>query len=201
MMRTLLLAAALWLIATAPASAAGPTVTLDARLVPAGERYVLHGRGWSAAGGCDTAVEVSRRLAHGVPVGSAEIDEDGTFTFMRRIPRSANRGSRIVLDVTQFCSDGTNRVGTTRTVTVRVIRRAHTCPGTIAVDGRAYILETWAGLSCDAGARAVGPFLDTDISPSGYQCELVDPKVGYNAYCRREGRPARRVTARRIKEV
>src|SRR5215212_2759210 len=131
MRRLLLLTLALWLASVAQAAAAGPSVSPDARRVPAAEKYLLNGSGWSLAPGCETAVEVSRRLSHGVPVGSAEIADDGTFTFMRRIPRRARVGSRIVLDVTQYCLSGTDRIGTTRTVVIRVMRRAHTCAGTI----------------------------------------------------------------------
>ena len=200
MRRLLLIASALWLVAAAPAAAAGPSVSPDAKRVPAGEKYRLEGSGWSLAPGCETAVEVSRRLGHGVPVGSAEIAEDGTFTFMRRIPRRAAVGSRIVLDVTQYCEEGMNRVGVTRTVVIRVMRRAHTCPGTIAVKGRAYILETWGGLGC-ASAKAIGPFLDSRISPDGYDCEMTDPRLGYHAACVVQVSPRQRVTARRIREV
>jgi hypothetical protein len=196
MRRLLPLVVVVWLAATASSFAAGPSISPDARRVPAGKKYVLHGSGWAVGGGCDAEVQVSRRLAHGVPVGSARIADDGTFTFMRRIPRNARRGSRIVLDVTQLCSG----IGTTRTVIVRVMRRARTCPGTIAVNGRAYVLETWGGLGC-ASAKAIGPFLDADISPDGFDCELTDPRVGYHAACTVQVRPAQRVTARRIKEV
>ncbi len=201
MRRLLPIACALWLLTAATAAADGPSVSADATRVPAGEKYVLEGSGWSLAPGCETAVEVSRRLGHGVPVGSAEIAEDGTFGgFMRKIPRRARVGSRIVLDVTQFCSDGTNRIGTTRTVTVRVMRHARTCPGTIAVKGRAYILETWGGLGC-ASAKAIGPFLDAHISPDGFDCEMTDPRVGYDAACVVQVAPRQRVTARHIREV
>jgi hypothetical protein len=201
MRRLLLVASALALVATAPAAAgSGPSVSPDAKRVPAGEKYLLEGSGWSLAPGCETAVEVSRRLGHGVPVGSAEIAEDGTFTFMRRIPRRAAAGSRIVLDVTQFCTSGTDRVGVTRTVVIRVMRRAHTCPGTIAVNGRAYILETWGGLGC-ASAKAIGPYLDAHIAPDGYDCEMTDPRLGYHAACVIQVAPRQRVTARRIREV
>jgi hypothetical protein len=200
MRRLLLIASALWLAAAVPAAAADPSVSADAKRVPAGEKYVLNGSGWSLAPGCETAVEVSRRLGHGVPVGSSEIADDGTFTFMRRIPRRAAVGSRIVLDVTQYCLDGDNRVGETRTVVIRVMRRAHTCPGTIAVKGRAYILETWGGLGC-ASAKAIGPYLDSHISPDGYDCAMTDPRVGYHAACVVQVSPRQRVTARRIREV
>jgi hypothetical protein len=200
MRRLLPLVVVLWLAAAAPSSAAGPSVSPDARRVPAGEKYVLHGSGWAAGDGCDAQVHVSRRLGHGIGLGGARVADDGTFTFMRRIPRSAHAGSRIVLDVTQFCDSEMDTVGILKTAVVRVMRRAHTCPGTIAVKGRAYVLETWGGLGC-ASAKAIGPFLDAHISPDGFDCGLTDPRVGYHAACTVQVRPRQRVTARRIKEV
>jgi hypothetical protein len=181
----------------AVAAAAGPTVTPETKVVPAGERYVLAGAGWSTASDCTRRVDVSRRLSHGIRIGSAPIASDGTFTFSRRVPARARRGSRIVLDLTQYC-DG---VGTSRTVRVRVGRRAHTCGGPLSVDGKAYLLKVAGGLSCDAGAGAIGPFLDTGIDPDGFDCAYVDPQTGHDAACVQVNHPTRRVTARHISEV
>jgi hypothetical protein len=178
-------------------AAAAPSVTPEARIVPAGERYALFGSGWSTAADCEPRVEVSRRLAHGIRVGSAPIASDGTFTFSRRVPAHARRGSRIVLDVTQYC-DG---IGTSRTVRLRVARRAHRCSGPLSVDGRAYLLKVAGGLSCDEGAGAIGPFLDTGIDPDGFDCANVDPRTGHDAACVQVNHPSRRVTARHISEV
>ena len=179
------------------AAAAGPAVTPEAPTVPAGERYALAGQGWSTAPNCEPKVRVSRRVNHGVPVGSAAVDELGSFLFARRVPAKARPGSRIVLDVTQYC-DG---IGTTRTATIKVGRPARTCEGPLSVENRAYLLRVWGGLGCSRGADAIGPFLDTHISPDGFDCAYVDPRTGHDAACVETDHPNRRVTARRIHEV
>jgi len=176
---------------------AAPSVAPETRAVAAGDRYALFGEGWSVASGCDRRVQVSRRLGHGVPVGTAPIADDGTFVFSRRVPARARRGSRIVLDVTQYC-DG---IGTTRTVRLRVGRRAHVCSGPLSVDNEAYLLKTYGGLSCDEAAGAIGPFLDTGIDPDGFDCAKVDPRTGHDAACVQVNHPSRRVSARHISEV
>ena len=176
---------------------AAPSVTPETRVVAAGERYALFGAGWSTAAECAPRVEISRRLAHGIRVGSAPVADDGTFVFSRRIPARAKRGSRVVLDVTQYC-DG---IGTSRTVRLRVGPRAHTCSGPLSTDGKAYLLKVLGGLSCEAGAGAIGPFLDTGIDPDGFDCATVDPRTGHDAACVQANHPSRRVTARHINEV
>jgi hypothetical protein len=149
------------------------------------------------ADGCEREIEVTRVLEHGAPVGSARVRKDGSFTFSRRIPRSAKAGSRLRFLATQYC-DG---IGTSRSATVRVGRPEHGCPGSIAVDGKAYVLRVSAGLRCARGARAIGPFIDTDIPPLGFDCARSDPAVGYDAVCTKAGNQASRVTARHIREV
>ena len=196
------LAAALAALAPAgaaamPAANAGPSVRVDSTLVSAGDTYVLAGSDWSVDDGCEPRVRISRTLGHGVRVGSAAVRADGSFTFSRRIPRDTARGARLVLDATQYC-DG---LGTTRSATVRVGRPEHGCPGSIGVDGEAYVLRVTAGLRCARGARAIGPFLDTDLEPWGFLCAWTDPKVGHDAVCMRASNPASRVTARHIREV
>ena len=176
---------------------AAPSVTPEARVVSAGDRYALFGEGWSTDSSCEPRVEVSRRLSHGIRIGSARIASDGTFVFSRRVPSRAARGSRIVLDVTQYC-DG---IGTSRTVRLKVGRRAHVCSGPLSVDNKAYLLKAYGGLSCEAAAGAIGPFLDTGIDPDGFDCANVDPRTGHDAACVRVSNPTRRVTARRISEV
>jgi hypothetical protein len=176
---------------------AAPSVTPEARVVAAGDRYALFGDGWSVAPGCARRVEVSRRLSHGIRVGSAPVADDGTFVFSRRVSSRAKRRSRLVLDVTQYC-DG---IGTTRTVRLRVGRPAHTCSGPLSVDDKAYLLVAHGGLSCAAGAAAIGPFLDTGIDPDGFDCATVDPRTGHDAACVQTDHPSRRITARRIHEV
>lgn len=183
--------------AGAAAAAAAPTVTPEARTVAAGDRYALFGSGWSVAPACAPRVEVSRRLSHGIRIGSAAIAGDGSFVFSRRVPARARRRSHIVLDVTQYC-DG---IGTTRTVRLTVGRPAHACSGPLSVDGKAYLLVAHGGLSCTAGAGAIGPFLDTGIDPDGFDCAMVDPRTGHDAACVQADHPSRRITARRISEV
>jgi hypothetical protein len=201
MRRLLPIVVMLWVTAAAPATAAGTSLTLDARHVPAGERYVLQGDGWAVYEGCGKEVTVSRRIEqHLVGIGTARVADDGSFTFMHKIPRTALAGSRIVLDVTQLCTSVMDAVSFTKTVVVRVMPPARTCAGTIAVKGRAYVLETWGGLGCGS-AQAIGPFLDAHISPDGFDCTRTDPRVGYNAACTVQVHPRQRVTARRIKEV
>ena len=200
-MRHLLLVALLSLAAQAPPapSPTTPTVRPDARIVPAGERYLLRGRDWPTGASCEDEVRISRRLGHGVVVGRADIARDGTFTFARGVPRAVTPGTRIVLDVTQYCSGTADGVGITRTVRLRVGPPARRCRGAIGVDGPSYLLETWGGLRCGVGARAIGPFLDTGISPDGFDCERTDPRLGFRASCRATSEPAQRVTARRLR--
>jgi hypothetical protein len=193
------LAAALAAAVPAAASAhGGPAMAPESKLVSAGDRYALAGEGWSVGDGCERRIHLSRVLHHGVPVGTAPIDADGSFTFSRKIPRSTARGSRLRFEATQYC-DG---IGETRSATVRVGRPEHGCPGFITVDETAYVLRVTAGMSCARGARAVGPFIDTDIEPLGFMCSWVDPSIaGHDAACLKAGNPASRVTARRIREV
>jgi hypothetical protein len=186
----------------ATASAIGPTATADAATVPAGDRYLVTGTNWSMSASCERRVEVSRRLGHGVLVGTARVDGIGSFAFARPVGAREPRGGRIVLDVTQFCTSGGQRLGTTRTVVIRVGAPSRECRGHIAVEGRAYVLRVSGGLGCDAGANAVGPYIGSRISPAGWNC-LFTPRAltGYDFGCRQEGRPLRHVTARRIREV
>ena len=147
---------------------------------------------------CEPRVHITRTLRHGVRVGSAPIRDNGTFTFTRRIARSTRPGPRLRLEATQYC-DG---IGQTRTTTVHVGRPEHGCPGLITVDGKAYVLRVTAGMSCSRGAGAVGPFIDTDIEPSGFLCSGADPAIaGYDAACQKVDNLASRVTARHISEV
>jgi len=186
--------------AVLPGAAAGhdgPAMAPDSRLVSAGDSYSLVGEGWSTGDGCESRVWITRMLNHSVPAGSARIRDDGSFTFIRRIPRSTPAGARLRFQGTQYC-DG---IGTTREATVRVGRPEHGCPGSIGVDGKAYVLRVTAGLRCARGAGAIGPFIDTDIPPLGFECAWSDPAVGYDAVCTKAGNRASRVTARRISEV
>jgi hypothetical protein len=183
--------------APAATAAAGPSVRADSRLVSRGDRYALSGRGWAAGDGCASRIRISQTFGHGVPVGSARIGDDGSFTFRSRIRRDTKAGTRLRFDATQFC-DG---VGTTRSATVRVGRAPHGCAGPLSVAGDAYALRVWAGLTCSSGAAAIGPFLDTHIDPDGFACAHVDPATGHDAVCTKETNPASRVTARRLSEV
>ena len=184
--------------ATAAAASAGPSVISEAGVVPPGGRYVLNGEGWFVGPRCDQRVEVSQRERHGVRIGSARVRDNGTFRFSHRVPRGAARGTRIVLDVTQFC-DG---VGTTRTVRLKVGKASRSCPEPLSVDRAAYLIKVFGGLGCTAGARAVGAFIDTDIEPDGWSCARVDRRIaGHDFACIETARPGRRVTARRVREV
>ena len=125
---------------------------------------MLRGEGWFVGPRCGARVWVSQREAHGFRVGSARVRDNGTFSFSHAVPREARRGTRIVLDVTQYC-DG---VGTSRTVRLRIGRDRHGCGGPLSVDETAYDLTVFGGLGCDAGANAIGAFIDTRISrPAG----------------------------------
>jgi hypothetical protein len=195
-LRPALLAAAMITI-TASTAAAAPSLHADSKLVSRGDSYALVGDGWATGDDCTSRVQISQTFGHGVPVGRARIHADGTFTFSRRIPRTTKAGTRLHFDATQLC-DGT---GTTRSATVRVGRAAHGCSGPIAVAGQAYALRVTAGLTCNTGAAAIGPFLDTHINPDGFSCAHVDPAAGHDAICTKDANPASRVTARRVTEV
>ena len=197
------LAVALAAIPAASGAAAPvtPSLTLAAGTVGPGERYVVHGEGWSRASGCSRQVQVSRRLRHGVRLGSAAVAEDGSFRFSRRVPGRARRGARIVLDVTQYCRTDAGSVGTTRTVRIRVGRPAIECLRPLSVDATAYVLAVSGGLRCREGAEAIGSFIDTGIEPPGFLCSRLGAPTGLDFVCLRTDRPVRRVTARRIREV
>jgi len=197
----LLIALTATTIAVAAASAGahdGPSVSSAAGVVPAGERYVLQGESWFVGPRCEPRVELSQREAHGFRVGSARVRDNGTFTFSRRVPRSTPLGTRIVLDVTQFC-DG---VGTSRTVKLKVGRASHGCLSPLSVDEAAYDLRVFGGLGCSRGAHAIGAFIDTRIEPDGWSCAHVDRRIaGHDFACIESARPGRRVIARRVREV
>ena len=200
MRRPLVLTAAAVALATAAPGVAdaAPSVTSEAGVVRPGGRYVLVGDGWSLAGECAPRVEVSQREHHGFRLGSAPIRDDGTFRFSRRVPRRATYGTRIVLDVSQYCKG----VATSRTVRIRVGAARRVCPGPLSVDGNAYLVKVVGGLGCARGANAVGPFIDTRIEPAGWSCAHVDRRIaGHDFACIETERPGRRVTARRIREV
>ena len=189
-------AATLAVTATAVAQS-GPSIITEADVVRPGDIYVVQGEQWFVGSGCRRHVDVSRREGHGVPLGRARVRDNGTFTFTRRVPRDAEHGP-VVLDVTQVC-DG---IGTTRTVRFRVGKSRRTCPGHIAVDGRAYIVAVHGGVRCRKGAEAIGAFIDTDIEPAGWLCAHASRKIaGHDFSCVEAERPGRRVTARRIREV
>ena len=95
------------------------------------------GEGWFVGPRCGARVQVSQREAHGFRLGSARVRENGTFSFSRAVPREARRGTRIVLDVTQFC-DG---VGTSRTIRIRIGRDRRGCGGPLSVDETADDLD------------------------------------------------------------
>ena len=200
MTRTFLRSAALAVALTAAVAstaAAAPSVHADSHLVSRGDSYALVGSGWATEDGCTSRVQISQTFGHGVPAGRARVRGDGTFTFSRRIPRTTKAGTRLRFDATQFC-DG---LGTTRAATVRVGRAPHGCPGPISVAGEAYALRVWAGFTCSTGAAAIGPFLDTHISPAGYSCADVDAATGHDAECIKDANPASRVTARHLSEL
>jgi hypothetical protein len=137
-------------------------------------------------------------LGHGVRVGSAPVRDNGTFTFSRRVPGTTPRGTRIVLDVTQFC-DG---VGTTRTVRLKVGKASRNCPEPLSVDSKAYVVRVFGGLGCATGAHAIGGFIHTGKVVVGWSCAHVDRRVaGHDFECIESARPGRRVTARRVREV
>jgi hypothetical protein len=197
-MLVLVASAATFAAATLAAASDGPSAISEARVVPPGGKYVLDGEGWFVGPRCVQRVEISRRESHGVRIGSAAVRDNGTFRFSHRVPRRAARGTRIVLDVTQFC-DG---VGTTRTVRLRVGRASRGCPEPLSVDRAAYAIKVFGGLGCTAGARAVGAFIDTDVEPAGWTCARADRRIaGHDFECIETARPGRRVTARRVREV
>ena len=195
----LVLVAAAALTATAPAGADdGPSVISEAGVVGPGHRYALRGEGWFVGPTCEPRVRISQRESHGVRVGSARIRDNGTFRFSRTVPPVARRGERIVLDVTQNC-DG---VGTTRTVRIKIGRDRRGCGGPLSVDGMAYDLTAFGGLSCTTAAKAIGAFIDTGIEPIGWTCAHVDRRIaGRDFACNEQARPGRRVEARRVREV
>ena len=186
-------------LAAAPAGAHdGPSVISDAGVVSPGHRYVLRGEGWFVGPRCGARVTVSQREAHGVRVGSTRIRGNGTFSFSHAVPREAHRGTRIVLDVTQYC-DG---VGASRTVRLRIGRDRHGCGRPLAGDGIAYDVTVIGGLGCAPGENAIGAFIDTRIEPAGWACALVDRRVaGHDVACNEIARPGRRVVALRVREV
>ena len=194
-----LLVAGMVLAAAAPAAAAGgPVVTAQRDTVPAGQRYLLEGSGWSTAAGCERRVHVVRTLGHGFHVGTAELDAEGAFGFSRRIPRGTPRGSRMTFDVVQYC-DGL--AGDPRSVTVRV-GRSRLCRGAMSVDDGAYRVATFGRLRCADGMAAIGPFIDTGIDPGTFDCAHVDRReAGHDYVCVDTEHPGRRVTARRVSEV
>lgn len=200
-MRSALLAAAILAAVTTATPAVahdGPSVRSEAGVVRPGDRYALDGDGWSFAAGCAPRVEVSRGENHGVPVGVAPVRDDGTFRFSRRVPRGTPYGTRIVLDVTQYC-DG---IGTSRTVRLKVGAARRDCPGPLSVDETAYVVRVFGGLPCARGIEAIRAFIDTDIEPAGWSCAHADPRIaGHDFGCLQSDRPGRRVTARRVREV
>lgn len=191
--------AALFAAAAAVAAASdGPSVISEAGVVPPGGRYVLDGDGWFVGPRCDPRVQVSQRESHGFRVGSARVRDNGTFRFSHRVPRGTRRGTRIVLDVTQFC-DG---VGTTRTVRLKVGKARRSCPTPLSVDRAAYAIKVFGGLGCTTGAHAVRAFIATGHEPVGWSCARVDRQIaGHDYECIEAARPGRRVTARRVREV
>jgi hypothetical protein len=186
----LALAATVAIATPAAAAAAGPSVISEATVVRPGDRYMLDGAGWFAGPRCEPRVEIS---GHGVRVGAAAVRDTGTFSFWRRVPRGTPRGTRIALDVTQYCAG----VGTTRTVTLRVGRARRTCGGTMAAGGDAYRVKVFGGLSCASGAGAVGPFIDTGIAPPGWSCAPVDAQLA-DLYCVQSAHLGLRVTAHKL---
>lgn len=192
-----LAAAALAAAATASAHD-GPSVRSDADIVSPGHRYVVRGEGWFVGPRCGARVSVSQREAHGVRVGSARIRDNGTFSFSHAVPREARRGTRIVLDVTQYC-DG---VGSSRTVRLSIGRDRHGCGRPLSDAETAYDITVIGGLGCAAGENAIGLFIDTRIEPAGWTCAHVDRRVaGHDFACTEIARPGRRVVARSVREV
>lgn len=187
--------------ATGTAAAATPSLSVAAGAVDPGERYVVRGHGWSRASECSRQVEISRRLGHGVRLGSAAVAEDGSFRFSQRVPQHARRGTRIVLDVTQYCRTDGGPIGTTRTVRIRVGRPVSGCLRPLSVDARAYVLAVSGGLRCREAAAAIGVFIDTGIEPPGFLCARLDARTGFDFACLRADRRVQRVTARRVREV
>ena len=126
------------------------------------------------------------------------IRDNGTFSFSHAVPREARRGTRIVLDVTQYC-DG---VGTSRTVRLRIGRDHHGCGGPLSDAEIAYDITVFGGLGCAAGENAIGLFIDTRIEPDGWTCAHVDQRIaGHDFACTEIDRPGRRVVARSVREV
>jgi hypothetical protein len=187
------------LAAAAPAGAHdGPSVRSDADVVSPGHRYVLRGESWFAGPRCGARVWVSQRESHGARVGFARTRDDGTFTFSHKVPAAARRGTRVVLDATQFC-DG---AGTTRTIRIRIGRDHHGCGRPLEGDRIAYDITVIGGLGCAAGENAVGLFIDTGIELDGWTCANVDRRVaGDDFACVETVRPGRRVEARSVREV
>ena len=186
-------------LAVAPAGAHdGPSVRTEASVVAPGHRYVLQGEGWFVGPRCETVVRISQRESHGFPVGTARVRDNGTFTFSRRVWRTARRGSRIVLDVTQDC-DGT---GTTQTARFKVGRDRKGCGAPVTIGGRAYDLTVFGGLGCGEAASVIGAFVDSGGEPEGWACASADRSVaGHDYACNQRDRPGRRVTALRVRDV
>ena len=200
MRSALLTVATLAAVATATPALAhdGPSVLSEAGVVRPGDRYAINGQGWFFADVCEPRVEVSRRETHAVPVGVAAVGDDGRFRFARRVPRDTPYGTRIVLDVTQYC-DG---IGTTRTVRIRVGAARRDCPNPLSVDETAYAVRVFGGLPCSKAVEAIAAFIDTDVVPVGWNCSHADPQIaGHDFGCLEIERPGRRVTARRVREV
>lgn len=196
------LTALLALGAAVPATAAdGPSVRVTPGPIAPGAPYVLRGSGWSLAPGCDVAVEVAVRAGHGAVIGSAPIAGDGTFRFRRGTAAAVKPGERTILDVTQFCeAPGDMRVGTTRTVTVRIAARRG-CGMPLSVGGRAYDVKVDPALACSRGMRVLRSFLTTGASPDGWRCAHLGARAKDDEACVERAGTSRRVTARRVKEV
>jgi hypothetical protein len=196
-----LLSAFAAVMAAAAASAradSAPSATAAADVVRPGGTNSLAGEGWYVGPRCEPRVTVSQREGHGFRVGSAPVRDNGTFSFSRRVPRSAARGARMVLDVTQMC-DG---VGTTRTVRFRIGKDRSDCPDPLSVAGSAHLVTVFGGLRCGRGFRAIGAFIETGSVPAGWDCANVDRKLaGHDYACVDVGRPGLRVIARRIRDV
>ena len=194
-----LVIAAAALATAAPAGAHdGPSARSDADVVSPGHAYVLRGEGWFVGPRCGARVWVSQRNAHGVRIGSARIRDNGTFSFSHAVPRESRRGTRIVLDVTEYC-DGT---GTSRAVRLRVGRDRHGCGRPLSDAETAYDITVIGGLGCVAGSDAVGVFIDTGVELAGWTCAHVDRRVaGHDFACTEIDRPGRRVVARDVRGV
>ena len=187
----------------ATAAAAGPVVHPESRVVSAGDRYALVGSGWSVSPLCEQKVWISQTFGHGVLAGKARLADDGEFAFSRVIPRRTKPGTRLVFDATQYCSPepGADAVGTTRSTTVRVARPPHACPYALSVNERAYVVTVAGSLRCSRGAEVIRAFLADGTEPPGFMCSNADPSSGSDAGCLQTNDPARRVTARRVREV